>query len=120
MAVVNVFVVKDGNSVVKQIGRSVIMQPAVKPGNRSIKWYEDKRNNISRCHPGKGAPTPDPGGRQAVNIVIVRNILSVLAILLGEILPWSVTRAARARVNGFTYIRRLHNFEPQAPAIQGQ
>ena len=43
MTVVNVFVIKDGNSVVKQIGRSVILQPAVKPGNRTIKWYEDKK-----------------------------------------------------------------------------
>lgn len=43
MTVVNVFVVKEENSVVKQIGRSVILQPAVKPANRSIKWYEDKK-----------------------------------------------------------------------------
>ena len=43
MTVVNVFEVKKENSVVKQIGRSVILQPAVKPCNRSIKWYEDKK-----------------------------------------------------------------------------
>lgn len=43
MAVINTFVIKDENSVVKQIGRSVILQPAAKPGNRSIKWYEDKK-----------------------------------------------------------------------------
>lgn len=43
MTVVNVFEVKKENSVVKQIGRSVILQPVVKPGNRSIKWYEDKK-----------------------------------------------------------------------------
>lgn len=43
MTVVNVFEVKKESSVVKQIGRSVIMQPAVKLDNRSIKWYEDKK-----------------------------------------------------------------------------
>ena len=43
MTVINTFVIKEENSLVKQIGRSVIMQPAVKPDNRSIKWYEDKK-----------------------------------------------------------------------------
>lgn len=43
MTVINVFVEQKENSVVKQIGRSVILQPAVKPGNRTIKWYEDKK-----------------------------------------------------------------------------
>lgn len=43
MTVVNVFVLKEENSLVKQIGRSVILQPAVKPCSRSIKWYEDKK-----------------------------------------------------------------------------
>ena len=31
----------DGN-VVKQIGKSYILQPAVIPAKREIKWYEDK------------------------------------------------------------------------------
>lgn len=48
MTVVNVFVEQKENSVVKQIGRSVILQPAVKYGNRSIKWYEDKHRQDSR------------------------------------------------------------------------
>lgn len=48
MAVVNVFVVKEENSVVKQICRSVILQPAVKPVYGSIKWYEDKYRRDSR------------------------------------------------------------------------
>lgn len=43
MTVINVFVEQKENSVVKQIGRSVILQPVVKPCNRSIKWYEDKK-----------------------------------------------------------------------------
>lgn len=48
MAIVNTFVIKHENSVVKQISRSVILQPAVKPCNRSIKWYEDKYRQDSR------------------------------------------------------------------------
>lgn len=43
MTVINTFVTKNECSVVKQIGRSVILQPAVKPGNKTIKWYEDKK-----------------------------------------------------------------------------
>ncbi|MGN0263924.1 MAG: hypothetical protein ACI4DX_05995 [Oliverpabstia sp.] len=48
MTVVNVFEVKKENSVVKQIGRSVILQPAVKPVYGSIKWYEDKYRRDSQ------------------------------------------------------------------------
>ena len=45
MTVTNTFGIKKENSVVKQISHSIILQPEVKPANRSIKWYEDKKKS---------------------------------------------------------------------------
>lgn len=43
MKVANTFAVQTENKVVKRISRSVILQSAVKPAEKSIRWYEDKK-----------------------------------------------------------------------------